>query len=162
MSHLDRFEADPVDLSEFEDDFTRTASPAARESHRDQIPDGPYDARVEDVTLSRVQSTGNPMLIWRLRILGPTHRGASISKVRIITHKTVDFLKEDLSKLGLEMGSLKEMTSRLDEMVDRPIGIIKKVRPDKGWTDVYFVKPRPELAAQVIPPEIPQDDDLPF
>ena len=144
MSRSDGVPVDSIDLSEFEDEFRRSEPPAVRDRHLDEIPDGFYDARVEDVKLGRVRGTGNPMLTWRLRILGPRFCGAAISKVRIITHQTVGFLKDDLSKLGLEMGTLDEMTSRLDEMVDRPIGIMKRARADRRSTDLHFVQPSQE------------------
>lgn len=163
MNLNDDVSVDPIDLSEFDSEFQRASSQAPRDSFQDDIPDGFYDVQVEDVTLSRVQSSGNPMLIWRLRILGPQHKGRSISKVRIITQKTVGFLKDDLRKLGLEIGSLKELSGRMDEMVDRRIGIMKRTQADRRWTDVYFVKPKTEAAPRQGGGEkVELDDDLPF
>lgn len=162
MNLNDDVSVDPIDLSEYESEFQRAPSQPSRDSFKDDIPDGFYDARVEDVTLNRVQSSGNPMVIWRLRILGPQHKGRAISKVRIITQKTVGFLKDDLRKLGLEIGSLKELSGRMDEMVDREIGIMKRTQADRRWTDVYFVKPRAESAPRPAGEKVELDDDLPF
>ena len=162
MNRNETVAVEAIDLSEYDVEFQRASSQAPRDNYQEEIPDGFYDARVEDVTLNRVQSSGNPMLIWRLRILGPQHQGRAISKVRIITQKTVGFLKEDLRKLGVEMGSLKELNGRLDEMVDRQIGIMKRTQPDRRWTDVYFVRPRTESAPGQNSVKIELEDDLPF
>jgi len=162
MNRNDDTAVDAIDLSEYDAEFQRASSQTPRDSYQEEIPDGFYDARVEDVTLSRVQSSGNPMVIWRLRILGPQHQGRAISKVRIITQKTVGFLKDDLRKLGLEMGSLKELHTRMDEMVDRQIGIMKRTQPDRRWTDVYFVRPRTESAPREGHAPVELEDDLPF
>ena len=162
MNRNENTVVDAIDLSEYDAEFQRASSQAPRDSYQEEIPDGFYDARVEDVTLNRVQSSGNPMLIWRLRILGPQHQGRAISKVRIITQKTVGFLKDDLRKLGVEMGSLKELNTRMDEMVDRQIGIMKRTQADRRWTDVYFVRPRTESAPRGGREPIELEDDLPF
>ncbi|MBL0161115.1 MAG: DUF669 domain-containing protein [Bryobacterales bacterium] len=162
MNRNDEAMVDAIDLSEFDPEFQRASSQAPRDTYQEEIPDGFYDARVEDVSLNRVQSSGNPMVIWRLRILGPQHQGRAISKVRIITQKTVGFLKEDLRKLGLEMSSLKELNGRMDEMVHRHIGIMKRTQPDRRWTDVHFVKPRPESAPRETRAPAELEDDLPF
>ena len=162
MNRNDEATVDVIDLSEYDAEFQRASSQAPRDSYQEEIPDGFYDARVEDVTLNRVQSSGNPMVIWRLRILGPQHQGRAISKVRIITQKTVGFLKDDLRKLGIEIGSLKELNGRMDEMVDRHIGIMKRTQPDRRWTDIYFVRPRAESAPRKGRENIELEDDLPF
>ena len=162
MNRNEAVAVEAIDLSEYECEFQRASSQAPRNGYQDDIPDGFYDARVEDVTLNRVQSSGNPMVIWRLRILGPQQQGRAISKVRIITQKTVGFLKDDLAKLGLQMSSLKELTGRLDEMVDRQVGIMKRTQPDGRWTDVYFVRPRAEPAPGQQNQKVELDDDLPF
>ncbi len=162
MSRNDIAEVEAIDLSEYDAEFQRASSQAPRDSYQEELPDGFYDARVEDVTLNRVQSTGNPMVIWRLRILGPQHRGSAISKVRIITQKTVGFLRDDLRKLGMELSSLKELSARMDEMVNRPIGIMKRTQQDRRWTDVHFVRPRNEAAPQKSQADVVIEDDLPF
>lgn len=168
MSYKDELAPDTIDLSEYDTEFQRASSQGSRDSYQDEIPDGFYDVRVEDVSLTRVQSTGNPMVVWRLRILGPQLAGRTLTKVRVITHNTAGILKDDLLKLGLEISTLREFNSRIGEMVDRRIGILKRTQPERRWAEVYFVRPRAESAPRQSAPNptgagaVELDDDLPF
>ncbi|MGC4051971.1 MAG: DUF669 domain-containing protein [Paludibaculum sp.] len=160
-------DARPVDLRQFDSAFGRSErqEPAAR-PNQDEVPDGYYDTRVEDVTLSRTHTTGNPMLVWRLRILGPTCQGRCVTKMRVITQKTVPFLKEDLERLGLHLTRLSEVQNRMDEMIDREIRIQKKTNPARKWADIYFTRDRKGPASEPASSEAAWDagidDDVPF
>lgn len=157
----------PVDLRQFDSAFSRSEKqePAARTNY-DEVPDGFYDTRVEDVTLSRTHTTGNPMVVWRLRILGPTCQGRCVTKMRVITQKTVSFLKEDLERLGLHLTRLSEVQNRMDEMIDREIRIQKKSNPARKWADIYFLRERKGPASEAPDSEAAWDagidDDVPF
>jgi hypothetical protein len=132
-----------IDLSEFDDEFARAElRHPAEEAALEEIPDGIYEARIEDVNLSRATSTGNPMLIWRLRIHGPRFEGRTLTKVRVITQKTLSFLKEDLERLNLHLERLSELNQRMDEMLDRDVRVFKRTNPDRNWIEIYFLRSR--------------------
>ena len=165
-----------IDLSHLDGDYARAERPQpSQDSVADAIPDGLYEARVESVRITRTVTTGNPMILWKLRIQGPSHAGSAVTKIRVITQKTLTFLKEDLSRAGLELSRLSELQDRLDEMVDREVTIFKKYNPERHFTDVSFVRNRP-VEADVDPPrkeaarheplfpnlKTGTDDDLPF
>lgn len=156
-----------VDLRQFDSAFGRSEkqAPAARTSTQD-VPDGFYDARVEEATLKRTQKTGNPMLMWRLRILGPSCQGRCVTKMRVITQKTLPYLKEDLQRLGLDLTRLSEVNARLHEMIDREIRIQKKTDPTRNWADINFVRERKGPANETPDSETAWeaglDDDEPF
>ena len=57
-----------LDLAQFDDDF---AEAPVEEREFEDVPDGKYQVNVEKVELTRAQSSGNPMLKWTLKILGP-------------------------------------------------------------------------------------------
>ncbi len=166
MNPSDEPSADVIDLSTYDDEYRKAQSPRQQESAPDEVPDGYYDARVEGVSLSRTANTGNPMIIWRLRILGPEHKGRTMTKVRVITNKTLGFVKEDLRRLGVEVERLSDLQGRLNEMVDREIGTFKRTQLDRRWTDVYFVRDRKgpdrESAGSEAAWATGTDDDLPF
>ncbi|MGJ5820871.1 DUF669 domain-containing protein [Paludibaculum fermentans] len=159
----------PVDLRQFDSAFGRPEKqqqqPAARTSYED-VPDGFYDTRVEDATLSRTHTTGNPMMVWRLRILGPTCQGRCVTKMRVITQKTVAYLKQDLERLGLQLTRLSEVQGRMSEMIDREVRIQKKTNPARKWADVNFVRDRKGPASEPVDSEAAweagMDDDTPF
>lgn len=168
-AQFDDFNEQPIDLSPFDEDYAR-AGVRAPESAGDAIPDGSYDVRIEEARLSRTPRTNNPMIVWRLRILGPTHEGASLVKTRVITHKTLGFLKEDLELLGIHIERISDLDHHLGSSVGRELRVFKKVG-STGWTDVYFSRPNSRAAAAnggALPGEHDQpayaglDDNLPF
>ena len=63
-----------LDLAQFDDDF---AEAPVEEREFEDVPDGKYQVNVEKVELTRAQSSGNPMLKWTLKILGPRLAGDS-------------------------------------------------------------------------------------
>lgn len=166
MNHHTSMGLPPVDLREFDDDFARaeSRSPSA-EPGPEEIPDGIYETRIEDVTLGRTTNTGNPMIIWKLRIQGPNCQGRTLSKVRVITPKTVPFVKEDLDRLDLQLDRLSELNGRMHEMLDRTVRIFKKTNSERRWSDVYFLRARKDPHSEASTEDAWRTgttDDLPF
>lgn len=127
-----------LDLSRFDDEYTKIAPES---DGRDSVPDGYYQVRVEDVRLSTTQTTGNPMVIWRLRITGPTHAGSTLTKTRIITSKTLGHMKRDLAFFGVNLDRFSQLPDHLDEMVEKEATVFKKTS-SSGWSDVNLIKAR--------------------
>jgi len=66
MASFDFTEAvEAQDLARFDEQFRALGS---GDSAFPEVPDGNYDVLVEDAQLERSQSSGNPMLVWKLRI----------------------------------------------------------------------------------------------
>lgn len=160
-------DAEPeIDLSRFDDEFARATPPgAASQPVYEDIPDGFYDASVESVDIGQTASTGNAMIVWRLRIQGPQCEGRAVTKVRVITQKTLGFVKRDLEHLGLALDRLSDLPGRRDEMIDREVRIYKKSNPERRWTEVFFVASRKGPASEGARSSAwstGTDDDLPF
>jgi hypothetical protein len=154
-----------VDLSRFDDEYARASTQAAQQPFYDEIPDGFYDASIEEVQIGQTANTGNPMIVWKLRIQGPECRGKAITKVRVITDKTVAFLKQDLERLEVHLERLSDLPDRVDEMIERPVRILKRTNPQRRWTDVFFVSGRKGPASEGRQSgqwATGTDDDLPF
>jgi hypothetical protein len=155
-----------IDLSGFDEEFARAETRLpAEEAALEEVPDGIYDTRVEDVTLNRTASTGNPMVIWRLRIHGSDFDGRTLTKVRVITQKTLSFVKEDLDRLDLHLERLSDLNQRMEEMVDREIRVFKRTNPERKWAEVYFMRARKGPQTETSTEEAWRtgtDDDLPF
>jgi hypothetical protein len=135
----DRYAPDDtcIDLSRFDDAFQR-AKLKEGENGREEVPDGYYDTIVEEVRLSRTPRTGNAMVSWKLRIASEDFEGRTLNKNRVITEKTLAFLKDDLEKCGVHLVRLSELSSHLEEMFGLRINVLKKTKDQ--WTDIYFVK----------------------
>lgn len=135
----DRFtpEDGGIDLSRLDDAFQR-AKLKEGENAREEVPDGYYNTQVEEVRLGKTPRTGNPMLSWKLRILSEGFEGRTLNKNRVITEKTLAFLKDDLGRCGIHLALLSELSLHLDEMSGLKINVLKKTKDQ--WTDIYFVK----------------------
>jgi hypothetical protein len=135
----ERFSTDDtgIDLSRFDDAFQR-AKLKEGDNVREEVPDGYYDTQVEEVRLGKTPRTGNPMLSWKLRIVSEDFEGRTLNKNRVITEKTLAFLKDDLARCGVHLDRLSELPLHLDEMFGMKINVLKKTKDQ--WTDIYFVK----------------------
>jgi len=133
----------PIDLARFDEAFQKVRQKES-ENGQDAVPDGYYDTLVEEVRLTKTARTGNPMLVWRLRIISGEFHPRTLSKVRVITEKTLQFLKDDLERCGVHLGRLSDLSLHLDEMFGLKINVMKKTKDQ--WTDIYFVKvEKPEV-----------------
>jgi hypothetical protein len=127
-------DAPAADLARLDNEWTKTTVPS--DDIYADIPDGSYDAVIEDARLTETTSTGRPMLIWKLRIQGPQAVNRVVTKNQVITEKTLGFLRQDLEKCRLQVSRLSELPARLGELVDRPIGLQKLTKD--GKTNFYF------------------------
>lgn len=141
-----------ADLARFDDEWAKSSF-SAEEPYSD-IPDGSYDAVIEDAHVSETKSTARPVVIWKLRIRGPVAINRVVMKNRVITENTLGYLKEDLEKCGLRVSRLSELPSRLGELVACPVGLEKRTKD--GRANFYF-RWASNRASQS-----PPDDDLPF
>ena len=130
-----------IDLSRFDEAYHQ-AKGLDSDEPREELPDGYYDTAVEEVRLSKTPRTGNPMVIWRLRVTTGEHTGRTLTKTLIVTQKTLSFLKNDLQRCGLQIEKLSELQLHLADMFGLRINVLKKTKDQ--WTDVYFVKVQPE------------------
>ena len=81
---------DTNDLRALDDNF---ASADTTSSEFSPIPDGSYQVIVDKVKLSYSKNSGNPMLEWTLKILGPSCQGRLLWKYSAITEKKRGFSK---------------------------------------------------------------------
>lgn len=108
------------DLSGFDDDFVE----APLEDRDDEIPDGRYQAVVERAELTHARSSGNPMLKWQLRILGPSSVGRVLWRHNVIaTRENLRWLKKDLHTCGLHLERLSELQANLNRL----LGVVVEV-----------------------------------
>jgi len=139
-------------LRKLEDQWGKTAARSPEDRYAG-LPDGDYEATIEEVRLSETASTQRPVVIWTLRIDGPQSAGQVVHKNRVITEKTLTYLKEDLEKCGLTLDRLSDLEGSLPELTGRSVAFRKVTRPN--GSDIYFSWSRPKAA-------LAADEDLPF
>jgi hypothetical protein len=140
-----------ANLRKFDDQW-RSAPARATDDRYAGLPDGDYDATIEEIRLSETTSTQRPVVIWTLRINGPQAAGRVVYKNRVITENTLTYLKEDLEKCGVSLDRLSELEANLPALTGRSVAFRKVTRPN--GSDIYFswrTKPAPA-----------PDEELPF
>ena len=137
-------------LARFEDEWTRTST-SPDEIYSD-IPDGTYDAVIENARVSETASTGRPVVIWKLRITGPQAVDRVVTKSRVITENTLTYLKEDLEKCRIQVSRLSELPARLPGLVGHSIGVEKRTKD--GRANFYF-RWDSNRTSQIGPDDIP-------
>ena len=135
MSFPNDSDAPGASLARFDQEWSK-ASASTQDNLYSDIPDGSYDAVIEDAHLTETISSGRPVVVWTLRIRGPQAVNRVISRNRVITENTLAYLKEDLEKCGLEVSRLSELPARLGELVDRTVGLYKTTKD--GRANFYF------------------------
>ncbi len=147
------------DLEQYEEDFD-SAEPDLGGDTVD-LPDGRYQMVVEHADLQR-SNKGNPMLVWRMRVLGPRYAGAKYwHRNMIISKKNVHWLKRDLIIAGLDLEKLSDLPARAGELGNVTLEVQLKTKGDmqNSFINKRIRKPG---STQVEPDTTSPDDDFPF
>ena len=125
---------DTMDLAQFDDDFV---SANVEERDFEAVPDGKYQVKVDRVELTRSETSGNPMLKWALKILGPTHKGRLLWRNNVIASEdNVKWLKQDLYTCGLQMDKLSDLPGKLETLLDVGLEVTKRTKNE--FENIYF------------------------
>lgn len=120
------FSDDNFDLSQFDSDY---ASAEVEEKDFDTVPDGKYQVNIDKVELTHSQTTGNPMLKWTLRIIGPTFKGRMLWRNNVMaTKENIKWLKQDLYSCGLHLEKLSDLPVNLERLLNVKLEITKRTR----------------------------------
>jgi len=139
-----------LDLAQFDDDFSEAP---VEEREFEDVPDGKYQVKVEKVELTRAQSSGNPMLKWTLKILGPRCAGRLLWRNSVMASKeNLKWLKTDLHTCGLDIEKLSELPARLGDLLDVTLEITKRTKGESE--SIYFNR------RIVVEDLAPEDDSL--
>jgi hypothetical protein len=126
--------ADEFDLAQFDDTFAATP---VDENEFEPVPDGKYRVRIEDVAITKSKRSGQPMLKWKLRILGPEFAGRLLWRHNLFaTPENLKWLKRDLLSCGLEIAKLSDLPERRVELLGVEIEVTKRTKGENE--NVYF------------------------
>ena len=122
-----------MDLGKYDNDYAE----APCEDEYESPPDANYQVRVERVELKNAKSSGNPMLSWTLRILGPSSEGRQLWRNNVIASKeNLRWLKHDLHICGLDLQKLSDLPKHLEQLLDVKLEVTKRTKGDNE--NVYF------------------------
>ena len=143
-----------VDLSRF-DQTVQTET--IRRPATEEIPDGRYDVRIEDVELYISPNSGNPVLKYTLRVIGPTHSNRVMWKYCGITDKTQHYVADEVKLCGLQLPRFSDLKLNLHQLIGVEIEVTRKTHGDH--VNIYF---NGLVEGAKLLREDLQEDDLPF
>jgi hypothetical protein len=115
----------------------------------DEPPDGTYDVYVDTLEFKKSQN-GNRYLNWQLKIIGPKCSGRVLFKKSMLqTESNMDWLKTDLKMCGLDLKSLKDLPTRLQDLLDVALQVRKVAQVGTTFYNIHFKKRLPLSAADV-------------
>ena len=114
------------DLSQYDNQY---AEAEVQDREFEEIDDGKFQTKVDRVEIARAKSSGNLMLKWTLKILGPRHAGRLLWRYnQFATPLNLTWLKTDLATCGIELEKLSDLEGRLSELLDITLEVTKKTR----------------------------------
>jgi hypothetical protein len=106
------------------------------------LPDGLYQAVVEDAEMARGGRPGHYVVTYNLRVLGPICAGQRIEKTSLISEKSLGQARRELAACGLELEQLSDLQDQLLEVIDAELDI--RILNSRGEMEVRFLKPTGE------------------
>ncbi len=159
MSNTPTPNLDDINLGDFDEGYNEAEY---ENNDYSPVPDGNYQVLVDGVGIELAKTSGNPMLKWTLKILGPSHQGRLLWTRNVIMHgQSMKWLKRNLLTCGLELKRLSDLKHRLNELLDVKLEISKRTRGENE--NIYFNK-RIRTSEEVLTKNdaAGTDDDIPF
>jgi len=148
------------DLEQYDEDFASAEPDLGGDTV--ELPDGRYQMVVEKADLQR-SNKDNPMLVWRMRVLGPRYAGAKYwHRNMIMSKKNIQWLKRDLTIAGLELEKLSELPARTSELTNVSLEVQLKTKGDMQNSFINKRVRKPAGGTQAQPETTSPDDDFPF
>ena len=124
--HQNNYGQKTIDLSQFDNDY---AAAKVEKREYERVPDGRYEVVVDSMELTHARSTGNPMLKWTLRVLGPQCEGRLLWRNNVLaTRDNLSWLKGDLQVCGLELARLSDLQPNLGRLLGIRLEVIVRTR----------------------------------
>ncbi|MBC8191611.1 MAG: DUF669 domain-containing protein [FCB group bacterium] len=121
-----------IDLEAYDNQFDQ-----ADEPEFDEIPDGKYQVNVEKAEITKAKTSGNPMLKWTLKIVGPSNINRLLWNYHILNNPTgQSWLKKDLKLCNVSLNKLSDLPSNLEYLLDVKLEVT--VRTRDGNQNIYF------------------------
>jgi hypothetical protein len=121
-----------IDLSVFDAPFATAQVP-----ERNEVPDGRYRVRVDEVRLERSHN-GCPLLKWDLSITTGQFTKWHLFKTIAITTASVPIIKADLVVLGLHPEKFSDLPLHLESLQGKTLEVTKRTKGN--FVNVYFLK----------------------
>jgi len=104
----------------------------------EDVPDGKYQVRIQDAELTRSKTSNAPMIKMKLRIEGPSHINRLLWRNSVIAADKLEWIKKDLTRLGLKLGKLSELPNVLSSV--KGVLIEVTVKKNGDFQNIYIDK----------------------
>ena len=143
-----------VDLASFDQPYHGAEAP---EEGYEDVPDGKYQARIEQMEITRSKNSGDPMIKWTLRIVGPSYQNRLLWRYTVIKNERMGYIKKDLYTCGVELKKFSDLPSHFDRMVNTMLDITVQKRGE--FQNIYLNR---KIVTQDAPMGQAYDDDIQF
>lgn len=143
-----------VDLADFDTPYTGADAPT--DGYED-VPDGQYQARIEKMELTKSKKSGDPMIKWTLRIVGPTSQNRLLWRYTVIKSDRLGYIKKDLHTCGVKLAKFSDLPQHFDKMLDTMLDITVQKRGE--FQNIYLNR---RIVTQDQPQSPAYNDDIPF
>lgn len=118
--------------------FNNMFEKASGEDTFESLPDGKYEVTINTAS-ALLSKTGKPMVSYDMIVIDGEFEGRHIFKNSVVSDESsVNYIKRDFLKLGLELAKFSDITSRISEVEGTNLYVTIKAKEDS--TAVYFNK----------------------
>jgi hypothetical protein len=89
----------------------------------DNVPAGTYQAKIADLDLDDHPRFRDEQLRWDLEVIGPTCQGSKLVKWASVDAGRMDFVRKDLSTLGIQLEKFSELEYRRQDLIGAVVEI---------------------------------------
>ena len=124
-----------VDLADFDSPYDGAERP---EGDFPKVSDGNYQANLDRIELTRSKNSGEPMIKWTLRIVGPECKGRLLWRYNVIKHdkERLGYIKKDLYTCGVELEKFSDLPKHFPSMLNTLLNI--SVQTKGEFQNIYL------------------------
>ncbi len=111
-------------------------TPDTRRGSSEPIPDGKYNAMVEDLKLTQTRKSKLPMLTWILLLMDDTERGRREYYNKVITAQSLEYVLKDLQMCGIDVENIGNLAAYLPQARSCELEI--RIKSENEHRNVYF------------------------
>jgi len=114
-------------------------------THTD-VPDGDYEAVIEEFDITKSRKTGEPLLIWTFRIATGPCAGKTLKKFRILKDAWANWIREEIDNCGIQLDDVYHIHQHAPKLIGKPVRIARRTR--NQFANIYITSPRARQARE--------------
>ena len=103
-----------------------------RTSVKDLLPKGKYVGVILEAVHGYTKTTQNDCIKYTFKIKGGDHNGRNVFETKVITEKTIPWVKSELKNLNIEINRLDDLAIALEGLLGKEVDLYVTVSPARG------------------------------